>query len=185
MESGPRDRTKAGSSLRHWPPGTNSKTFVPSFFAPNPTSHHCACGTRLLLRVVVYPYPLPRPADLPRSPARLIFAIPDVRLSKREFDNKRRRWRRNCQFLQSSRSTSIVPLRMHQEHLQHYRRLWADLGVIRPGQSISVRAILRRQPHIAPTSIPRSSKIVWRALPNGHCQSPFYPRIRSLRHHRR
>jgi hypothetical protein len=22
----------AGSSLRHWPPGTNSKTFVPSFF---------------------------------------------------------------------------------------------------------------------------------------------------------
>src|SRR6266567_3016259 len=23
---------KAGSSLRHWPPGTNSKTFVPSFF---------------------------------------------------------------------------------------------------------------------------------------------------------
>jgi len=22
-----------GSSLRHWPPGTNSKTFVPSFFA--------------------------------------------------------------------------------------------------------------------------------------------------------
>jgi hypothetical protein len=26
------DRTKAGSSLRHWPPGTNSKTFVPPFF---------------------------------------------------------------------------------------------------------------------------------------------------------
>src|ERR1035438_1378397 len=23
---------QAGSSLRHWPPGTNSKTFVPSFF---------------------------------------------------------------------------------------------------------------------------------------------------------
>jgi hypothetical protein len=33
MESGPPDRAKAGSSLRHWPPGTNSKTFVPSFFA--------------------------------------------------------------------------------------------------------------------------------------------------------
>jgi hypothetical protein len=32
MESGLRDRTKAGSSLRHWPPGTNSKTFVPPFF---------------------------------------------------------------------------------------------------------------------------------------------------------
>ena len=23
----------SGSKLRHWPPGTNSKTFVPSFFA--------------------------------------------------------------------------------------------------------------------------------------------------------
>jgi len=33
MESGLPDRAKAGSSLRHWPPGTNSKTFVPSFFA--------------------------------------------------------------------------------------------------------------------------------------------------------
>jgi hypothetical protein len=33
MESGLPDRTKSGSSLRHWPPGTNSKTFVPSFFA--------------------------------------------------------------------------------------------------------------------------------------------------------
>jgi hypothetical protein len=32
MESGPPDHAKAGSSLRHWPPGTNSKTFVPSFF---------------------------------------------------------------------------------------------------------------------------------------------------------
>jgi hypothetical protein len=32
MESDLPDHTKAGSSLRHWPPGTNSKTFVPSFF---------------------------------------------------------------------------------------------------------------------------------------------------------
>jgi hypothetical protein len=36
MESDPPDRAKAGSSLRHWPPGTNSKTFVPSFFAIQP-----------------------------------------------------------------------------------------------------------------------------------------------------
>jgi|GEM_PF-4067139 len=28
-----RCHSKAGSKLRHWPPGTNSKTFVPSFFA--------------------------------------------------------------------------------------------------------------------------------------------------------
>jgi hypothetical protein len=33
MESGLSDRAKAGSSLRHWPPGTNSKPFVPPFFA--------------------------------------------------------------------------------------------------------------------------------------------------------
>jgi hypothetical protein len=28
------DPLPAGSSLRHWPPGTNSKTFVPFFFLP-------------------------------------------------------------------------------------------------------------------------------------------------------
>jgi hypothetical protein len=32
MESGPPDHARPGSSLRHWPPGTNSKKFVPSFF---------------------------------------------------------------------------------------------------------------------------------------------------------
>jgi len=32
MESDLPDHAKVGSSLRHWPPGTNSKTFVPSFF---------------------------------------------------------------------------------------------------------------------------------------------------------
>jgi hypothetical protein len=42
MESDLPDRTRAGSSLRHWPPGTNSKKFVPSFFVLEtvPNSNH-------------------------------------------------------------------------------------------------------------------------------------------------
>ena len=34
LGSGRACRFSVGSKLRHWPPGTNSKTFVPFFFVP-------------------------------------------------------------------------------------------------------------------------------------------------------